>query len=116
VRRGDVWLVNFDPPVGSEIDKLRPAVVVSNNGANSSVTRTGRGVVTVVPLSSNVTRVLPFQVFLPASRSGLRKDSKAQTEQVRCVSRLRVGRQLGQLPAAQVAQIDSALRVHLGLN
>lgn len=59
-------------PRGSEADKRRPAVLVSNNRANAMAARLGRGVVTVVPVTSNVERVFPFQVVLPAEATGLR--------------------------------------------
>ena len=93
----------------------RPAVVVSNDSANAVATRLGRGVVTVVPVTSNVSRIRPFQVLLEADLVGLRLDSKAQAEQVRSVSVERLGRSIGRLPPAVMAQLDDALRLHLGL-
>lgn len=113
--RGEIVSINFDPAQGSEADKARPAVIVSNDAANSTATRLGRGVITVVPVTSNITRVYPFQVMLPSQQTGLPRDSKAQAEQVRSVSVERVGRVLGRLPAALVAELDRALRVHLSL-
>jgi len=70
MRRGEIRLVDLEPVRGSEADKRRPAVLVSNDGANTSAQRLGRGVVTVVPITSNVARVHPFQVFLPPRCSG----------------------------------------------
>ncbi len=113
--RGEIRLVDLDPVVGAEANKTRPAVVVSNDGANATAARLGRGVVTVVPLSSNLARVYPFQVALPATETGLSADSKAQAEQVRSVAVQRVGRRLGRLPAQLMAQLDEALRLHLAL-
>jgi mRNA interferase MazF len=115
VRRGEIVAVRFDPAIGSDAAKTRPAVVVSNDAANATATRLGRGVVTVVPVTSNVDRVYPFQVLLPARLAGLPRDSKAQAEQVRSVAVERVGRRMGQLPPALVADLDQALRIHLGL-
>jgi len=115
MRRGDIVSVDFDPAQGSEANKTRPAVVVSNDAANTTATRLGKGVLTVVPVTSNITRVYPFQVLLPAHQTGLPRDSKAQAEQVRSVSIERVSGRLGQLPAALVAELDRALRVHLSL-
>jgi hypothetical protein len=66
-------------------------------------------------VTSNTERVHPFHALLPADQTGLQRDSKAQAEQVRSVSAERVGRTLGQLPAKLVAELDRALRVHLGL-
>jgi mRNA interferase MazF len=108
-------LVNLDPVRGSESDKTRPAVIVSNDGANAVATRLGRGVITVVPVTSNVARVYPFQVLLRAGDCGLKVDSKAQAEQVRSVSVERIGRKAGYLPPVIMAKLDHALRVHLGL-
>ncbi len=70
---------------------------------------------TVVPLTNNVSRVLPFQVLLAASDTGLSKDSKAQAEQVRSIAVERLGAILGQAPAGIMAQLDDALRLHLQL-
>lgn len=115
MRRAEIRLVDLDPVRGSEASKTRPAVIVSNDGANAVAARLGRGVVTIVPITSNVTRVYPFQVLLRAGECGLKVDSKAQAEQVRSVSVERIGRTTGHLPASVMAKLDHALRVHLGL-
>lgn len=114
MRRGDVLLVDLAPTRGSEAVKRRPAVVVSSDRANSAAVRLGRGVVTVVPLTS-VARVLPFQVPLPAQSTGLRVDSKAPAEQVRPVAVERLGPFLGRLPSQVLIDLDEALRLHLQL-
>ncbi|HVT77027.1 MAG TPA: type II toxin-antitoxin system PemK/MazF family toxin [Acidimicrobiales bacterium] len=88
---------------------------MSNDGANSAAARLGRGVVTVIPITSNVDRVYPFQVLIPARTSGLRQRSKAQAEQVRAVAVERVGELVGRLPHGIVDQLDEALRLHLAL-
>jgi len=108
-------MVDLDPVVGSEADKVRPAVIVSNNGDNVAVQRSGSGVLTVVPVTSNVSRIHPFQVLLPAAGCGLRRDSKALAEQVRSVSVVRIGRCVGVLPADLLSRLDGALRLRLGL-
>jgi len=89
--------------------------VVSNDHANATAARLGRGVVTVVPITSNVAQVYPFQVLLPASETGVRVDSKAQAEQVRSVSVERLGPVVGRVPAQLMAALDDALRLHLQL-
>ena len=101
--------------VALEASQRRPAVVVSNDSANAVATRLGRGVVTVIPVTSNITRVRPFQVLLEADLVGLRMDSKAQTEQVRSVSVERLGRPIGRLSPPVMQQLEDALRLHLGL-
>ena len=115
VRRGEVRVVDFDPARGSEAAKRRPAVIVSNDQANSVAQRLGKGVLTVVPITSNVQRVYPFQVFLPAGTASLRIDSKAQAEQVRAIAIGRIGELLGVAPASIMRSLDQALRLHLAL-
>jgi len=115
MRRGEIRLVDLDPVRGSESNKRRPAVIVSNDSANATAARLGRGVIAVVPVTSNVSRVLPFQVLLPSEAVGLRVDSKAQAEQVRSVAVERLGPAVGRVPAPVMAQLDDALRLHLGL-
>ncbi len=115
MRRGELRLVEFAPARGSEADKRRPAVIVSNDRANTVAARLGRGVITVVPISSNTERVFSFQVLLPAAATGLRVDSKAQAEQVRAVAVERLGPCVGEVPAPLLAALDDALRLHLHL-
>jgi mRNA interferase MazF len=113
--RGEIRLVDLEPVHGSEANKRRPAVIVSNDGANATAERLGRGVVTVVPVTSNVERIYPFQTLLSAEATGLRRDSKAQAEQVRSVSVERLGPVLGRVPGVVMAELDGALRLHLHL-
>jgi mRNA interferase MazF len=115
MRRGDIVTVNLEPARGSEADKSRPVVVVSNDAANSTAVRLGRGVITVVPGTSNTDRVYPFQVLLPAAATGLRANSKAQAEQIRSVALERIGRPIGRLSPALLTRLDAAIRVHLSL-
>lgn len=115
MRRGEVRLTDLDPTRGSEADKRRPAIIVSNDRANAAAARLGRGVITVVPVTSNVSRVFPFQVLLPAELTAWRVDSKAQAEQLRSVAVERIGPALGLLPAAVMEAVDEALRLHLRL-
>lgn len=113
--RGEIRLIDLGPARPSEANKRRPAVIVSNDRANSSAARLGRGVVTIVPVTSNVERVFPFQVLLLAIETGLRVDSKAQAEQVRSVSVDRLGNVIGQVPSHMMARLDDALCLHLQL-
>ena len=113
--RGEVRLVSLDPARGAEASKTRPAIIVSNDAANSTAARLGRGVVTVVPVTSNVERVYAFQVLLPAGSAGLQRDSKAQAEQVRSIAAERIGTLIGRLPTELMASLDEALRLHLTL-
>jgi mRNA interferase MazF len=117
MRRGEIRWVELGPvrlgPVGAEADQRRPAVIVSNDGANATATRLGRGVVTVVPVTSSTERVYPFQVLLRAAATGLLQDSKAQAEQVRSVAVERVGSRIGTVSGDDLSALDEALRLHL---
>lgn len=115
MRRGDIHWIDLEPARGSEARRTRPAVVVSNDVANAAAERLGRGVVTVVPLTTNTSRVYPFQLFLPAKQTDLPHNSKAQAEQLRSVSVERVGERMGSLPRPLLRQLDQALRLHLDL-
>jgi mRNA interferase MazF len=115
VRRGEVRLVDLSPVRGSEADKRRPAVIVSNDAANGAAARRGKGVVTVVPITSSVARVFAFQVLIPEDEAGLRIASKAQAEQVRSVAVERLGPVLGRLSAPLMNRLEDALRLHLDL-
>jgi mRNA interferase MazF len=108
IERGAVVAVNLEPVVGSEMGKTRPAVVVQNDLANRS-----SPTVTVIPVSSKLGRVYPFQVRLPAGEGGLTQDSKALCEQIRTVSRKRIVERIGRLPDARLDEIRAALDRHL---
>jgi mRNA interferase MazF len=109
--------VDLNPVVGSEANKVRPAVVVSNDGANRAVERFGRGVITVAPITSNVTKVFPFQVLVAPhlTETGLTSEAKVQVEQIRAVDAARIRQRLGRLPASLQEALREALMIHLGL-
>lgn len=113
--RGEIRVIDLDPARGSEANKRRPAVIVSNDHANTAAQQNDRGVITVVPLTTSTARVFPFQVLLPAEETGLRVDSKVQAEQVRSVAVERVGAAIGRVPRYLMAAVDDALRLHLQL-
>lgn len=115
MRRGDIHRFDFTPRVGSEARYSRPAVIVSNNGANTVAARRNEGVITVVPLSKNTARVYPFQVLLHAADTGLPHDSKAQIELLRAVDLPRHVEYLGRVSPGDLALIDRALATHLSL-
>ena len=108
--RGDIVLVDFEPARPNEASKIRPSVVVSNDQTNIYGTS-----IMVVPLTSNVRKVYTFQLFLPCEKTGLDKDSKAQVELTRSVSKDRLGSVLGQLPPRLLDQLSERLKLHLDL-
>lgn len=115
MRRGEIRWVELDPVMGSEAAKRRPCVIVSNDGANSQCQRSGHGVITVIPITSNTLKVFAFQVLLDPEESGLPQFSKAQAEQIRSVDVRRIGKLVGRLTMEKQAEIEAAIRVHLSL-
>jgi mRNA interferase MazF len=113
--RGEIRWADLEPVRGSESNKRRPVIIVSNDGANLASTRLGRGTVTVVPVTGNTAVVFSFQVPLSTAATGLDRPSKAQPEQVRTIDVSRIGGRIGVVPVSLMAQIDDALRLHLGL-
>ncbi len=110
IQRGDVLLIDFKPTLEGEANKIRPAIVISNN-ANNNFAPT----ITVLPLSTNTCKIYPFQVLLGASLTGLDADSKAQAEQVRTMSKKRIRGFVKSLPEEVVGRLEQALRLHLNL-
>ncbi len=112
IRRGEIWwFATLDPAPGSDIRKRRPVVVVSNDAGNRA-----SGLVTVVPLTSNLERIYPFEVLLKAAATGLGRDSKACAQQIRTLSKIRLDeKRAGAVAAVDMLALDAALRLHLAL-
>jgi mRNA interferase MazF len=109
-RRGDIFMVDFDPARVGEANKIRPAIIITNNSANEH----GSSVV-VLPISSKTEAIYHFQLLLPLSRTNLEHDSKAQTELLRSVSKSRLVKRLGFVPDDVMTALDSRIKLHLGL-
>jgi mRNA interferase MazF len=110
IKRGDLFLVNFDPTVGAEAKKRRPSVVVSND-----VNNTHSPIVSICPVTSNVTRVYSFEVAVGPGIAGLRTKSKVMVNQTRAVDKVRLIKKLGHLSGEVMADIDRALKLHYDL-
>lgn len=111
-RRGEVYLVNFEPTMGAEIKKTRPAVILQNDIANrwSPIT-----IVAAITSKFDDRRTYPTQVAVQAPEGGLRADSVILLNQLRSVDRLRLVRRMGVLTANTMAAVDRALLLSLGL-
>ena len=106
MRRGEVWWVNFDPAVGGEIKKRRPAVIVSNDMANRFLSR-----VQVVPLTSNTDRLYPSEARVSIAGTV----SKAMADQLTTADKSRLIEQIGSLSLADLRAVEGAIRMQLGL-
>ena len=106
MKRGEVWWVEFDPAVGSEIRKTRPAVIVSNDAANRYLLR-----VVVVPMTSSVSRQYPGEALVSVAG----KESKAMADQIMSADKARLKTQLGKLSNADMLAVEEAILIHLGL-
>ncbi|HWQ95521.1 MAG TPA: type II toxin-antitoxin system PemK/MazF family toxin [Gammaproteobacteria bacterium] len=111
MKRGEIYYADLSPSVGSEINKRRPVLIVSNDANNKASTT-----LTILPITSNVERVYPFEVALAKKESGLPKPSKVQAQQIRTISKQRIkGKMQGRLNKETLFLVDAALRLHLAL-
>ena len=106
MKRGDVWWVQFVPSVGTEIQKKRPAIIVSNDKANQKLPR-----YVVIPVTSNVKYFYPGQTRVFINK----REGKAMVDQIMAADRSRLKTFIGRLTDAEMAQVDEAIRLHLGL-
>jgi mRNA interferase MazF len=111
IKRGEVYWVAFDPTVGSEIRKTRPAVVVSNDANNLHA-----NTVTVLPMTTAVAKVRPFEVLLESGICGNREAGKVKADQIRTLDKRRFGNLMGFVPSFLMTEIDTAMRLHLALD
>ena len=107
MKRGEVWWIDFEPAVGGEIKKQRPAVIVSNDAANKHLNR-----LQVIPLSSQVAKLYPSEALVTFAG----KQSKAMADQLTTVSKLRLVNCGGELDSAEMHLVEQAIKIQLGLS
>jgi len=107
MKRGEVWWINFDPSVGEEIKKKRPAVIISNNISNKYLNR-----FQVVPLTSNVERLYPSEAFITLNG----KEGKAMADQLTTVSKLRFVSKAGTLSESDMEAVAMAIKTQLAID
>ena len=107
MKRGEVWWTNFEPSIGGEVKKKRPAVIVSNDAANKFLNR-----VQVVPFTSNVSRLYPSEAIASLGR----RKGKAMADQIATVSKQRLINRIGRVTSPEMREIEKAIRIQLGLS
>lgn len=111
IKRGDIWLVNLDPPIRHEIRKSRPAVVIQNDLGNKY-----SPITIIAPITSQKTEtVYPIEVFLPKGVQGLDKEAKVLLNHIRAVDKTRLVKRLGRIDELLLDKIDEAIKISLGL-
>ena len=109
--RGEIYYADLNPTRGSEINKTRPVLIISNNSNNKY-----SDTITIIPVTSNINKIYPFEVLLSKEESGLRKDSKAQCHQIRTISKEGImGAVIGLINNNKIQAIKAALSLHLDL-
>ncbi len=106
MNRADVWWVNFEPSIGGEIKKKRPAVIISNDAANKYLNR-----VQVIPLTSQIERLYPSEAYITING----KKCKAMADQLTTVSKLRLMKLEDRLSQTDMKKVELAVKVQLGL-
>ncbi|HAX18138.1 MAG TPA: MazF family transcriptional regulator [Actinobacteria bacterium] len=109
--RGEIWLTAREPVKGSEIGKTRPALVISNNKNNEF-----SSTITVIPITSSLGKVYPFEVAILKYETGLKSDSKIKCNQIRTVDRERLIKPLSKISMQTMKQVENALLIHLEIN
>ena len=110
-RKGEIYLVNFDPTIGQEVKKKRPALIISND-IHDQYSR----LVTVAPLSSNIDKVYPFEVYISKGMANLKNNSKIMIIQLRSIDKRRLLDKIGVIEDKEIlSQVDGVTREHFGL-
>jgi mRNA interferase MazF len=111
ILKGEIYLAELSPTIGSEISKKRPVLIVSNDINNQFA-----DTVSIVPITSTTAKVYPFEVFLPKGEGNLINDSKAKCNQIRTIDKQRIQKKFGTISTKKLKDIEKALLIHLDID
>lgn len=112
MRKGDIYFATLDPTVGSEVKKTRPVLIISNDLSNQF-----SSLLTIIPLTSQIKKLYPGEVLLAQAETSLSKDSKAQCNQIRAISKMRIqsATPVGRVSECVMRRIHMAIQLHLDI-
>lgn len=105
MKRGEIWWVNFDPSIGSEIKKTRPAIIISNDLSNNALE-----VIQVIPLTSNIKKLFPNEAFIQTKE----KSARALAHQITTISKKRINNKMGAISKEEMKALENAIKLQLG--
>ena len=108
IKRGENYFVDLNPTLGSEIDKTRPCLIISND-LNNEFSST----VSIIPITSKINKVYPFEVLI---KNALKKESKLKADQIRTIDKRRLKNKIAELSQEEIKEMEKALLIHLGIN
>ncbi len=110
MKKGDIVWADLNPTIGGEMNKIRPVIIVSNN-INNQFSET----VTILPITSTVNKIYPFEVLLKAEEGNLKNDSEIKANQIRTIDKKKLKQYIGTVKASKLSEIDDAIKIHLAL-
>jgi mRNA interferase MazF len=123
ILKGEIYLAELSPTIGSEISKKRPVLIVSSDISNqfsatvsSDISNQFSATVSIVPITSTTSKIYPFEVFLPKSEGNLINDSKAKGNQIRTIDKLRIQKKFGKISNEKLKEVERAILIHLDIN
>lgn len=110
MKRGEIYLADLNPTIGSEISKIRPVLIISND-INNQFSAT----VTILPITSFHNKLYPFEVFISKNDSNLSNDSKIKSNQIRTIDKTRLSKFIGTIKENKIKEVEKSILTHLGI-
>lgn len=110
IQKGEIYIANLSPTIGSEIAKTRPVLIVSNDINNQFA-----ATITILPITSTTAKIYPFEIYLPKGEGNLTNDSKAKANQIRTIDKQRLVKKFGKISKEKLSEIEEAILIHLGI-